>query len=82
MAGKLTLDELKQAGANGEIDTVLAVLVDMQGRLMGKRMHIDFLSIVRGKKPIAAIICLPPTWRWKRLMGINRPVGKRGMAIM
>ena len=42
MAGKLTLNELKQAGANGEIDTVLAVLVDMQGRLMGKRMHIDF----------------------------------------
>lgn len=42
MAGKLTLDELKQAGANGDIDTVLAVLVDMQGRLMGKRMHIDF----------------------------------------
>lgn len=42
MAGKLTLDELKEAGANGEIDTVLAVLVDMQGRLMGKRMHIGF----------------------------------------
>ncbi|PCI41114.1 MAG: glutamine synthetase [Rhodospirillaceae bacterium] len=42
MAGKLTLDELRQAGKKGEIDTVLAVLVDMQGRLMGKRMHIDF----------------------------------------
>ncbi len=42
MAGKLTLDELRQAGASGEIDTVLTVLVDMQGRLMGKRMHVDF----------------------------------------
>ncbi|HMB47055.1 MAG TPA: glutamine synthetase family protein [Afifellaceae bacterium] len=42
MAGKLTLDELKQAVADGEIDTVLACQVDMQGRLMGKRFHADF----------------------------------------
>lgn len=42
MAGKLTFEELKQAGLDGEIDTVLAVFADMQGRLMGKRMHIDF----------------------------------------
>lgn len=42
MAGKLTLEQLKEAQSSGEIDTVLAVIVDMQGRLMGKRMHIDF----------------------------------------
>jgi len=42
MAGKLTLDTLKKAAKNGEIDTVLTVMVDMQGRLMGKRMHVDF----------------------------------------
>ena len=42
MAGKLTLEELKKAVAAGEIDTVLAVLVDMQGRLMGKRFQADF----------------------------------------
>lgn len=42
MAGKLTIDELKQAVKSGEIDTVLAVLVDMQGRLMGKRMQAEF----------------------------------------
>jgi len=42
MAGKITFDELKQAGSNGEIDTVLTVFADMQGRLMGKRMHVDF----------------------------------------
>lgn len=42
MAGKLSFDELKEAAASGEIDTVLTVLVDMQGRLMGKRMHVDF----------------------------------------
>ncbi len=42
MAGKLTLDELKQAVADGEIDTVLACQVDMQGRLMGKRFQAEF----------------------------------------
>lgn len=42
MAGKLTFNELKQAVAGGEIDTVLAVLVDMQGRLMGKRFQAEF----------------------------------------
>lgn len=39
MSGNLTFDELKAAFASGEIDTVLAVQVDMQGRLMGKRFH-------------------------------------------
>ena len=42
MAGKLTFDDLKQAVVAGEIDTVLTVLVDMQGRLMGKRMHAEY----------------------------------------
>ncbi|MBL4646157.1 MAG: glutamine synthetase [Hyphomicrobiales bacterium] len=39
MAGNLTFDALRQAFAAGDIDTVLAVQVDMQGRLMGKRFH-------------------------------------------
>ncbi len=39
MAGKLTLAELKALTASGEIDTVIAAQVDMQGRLMGKRFH-------------------------------------------
>ena len=42
MAGKLTLEELKQAVADGEIDTVIAAQVDMQGRLMGKRFQAGF----------------------------------------
>jgi glutamine synthetase len=42
MAGKLTLEELTTTVQNGEIDTVLAVIVDMQGRLMGKRFHAQF----------------------------------------
>jgi len=39
MAGNLTLDALKKAVADGTIDTVLTCIVDMQGRLMGKRFH-------------------------------------------
>ena len=39
MATALTFDDLKAQVASGEIDTVLVCLVDMQGRLMGKRFH-------------------------------------------
>ncbi len=37
MSGTLSFDDLKTAVTAGEIDTVLTVFVDMQGRLMGKR---------------------------------------------
>ncbi len=39
MAGTLSFESLKTRVAAGEIDTVLVCLVDMQGRLMGKRFH-------------------------------------------
>lgn len=42
MANNLSLDELKKQVSNGEIDTVLVCLVDMQGRLMGKRFHAQY----------------------------------------
>ncbi len=42
MSGNLTLSQLKKAVADGKIDTVLAAMVDMQGRLMGKRFQADF----------------------------------------
>ncbi|MCK0141144.1 glutamine synthetase family protein [Aliiroseovarius sp. F20344] len=35
----LSFDDLKAQVAEGSIDTVLVCLVDMQGRLMGKRFH-------------------------------------------
>ena len=37
MTGNLTLDAFKDLTASGEIDTVIACIVDMQGRLQGKR---------------------------------------------
>jgi len=39
MPGATNFDWLKSEVANGTIDTVLACIVDMQGRLMGKRFH-------------------------------------------
>lgn len=39
MSGILGFETLKTQVTSGEIDTVLVCLVDMQGRLMGKRFH-------------------------------------------
>jgi glutamine synthetase len=38
----LTLDALGGLVESGEIDTVVVAFTDMQGRLMGKRMHAEF----------------------------------------
>lgn len=40
MTANLSFAALKELAAKGEIDTVLVCLVDMQGRLMGKRFHV------------------------------------------
>ncbi|WP_417603554.1 glutamine synthetase family protein [Primorskyibacter flagellatus] len=39
MSGILPFEDLKAQVAEGRIDTVLVCIVDMQGRLMGKRFH-------------------------------------------
>jgi glutamine synthetase len=38
----LTLSELEKAVGDGSIDTVVVAFTDMQGRLMGKRVHGEF----------------------------------------
>jgi glutamine synthetase len=38
----MTLDEFEKACTEGNIDTILVCLVDMQGRLIGKRFHAKF----------------------------------------
>jgi glutamine synthetase len=38
----LTLSELEKAVADGAIDTVVVAFTDMQGRLMGKRLHGEY----------------------------------------
>ena len=37
----MTFQELKSQIADGQIDTVLTCIIDMQGRLMGKRFHAE-----------------------------------------
>ncbi|MBT0957552.1 glutamine synthetase [Alphaproteobacteria bacterium KMM 3653] len=39
MPATLSFDDLKSRVAEGSIDTVLVCLIDMQGRLLGKRFH-------------------------------------------
>ncbi|MXQ06451.1 glutamine synthetase [Alphaproteobacteria bacterium GH1-50] len=41
MTANLSFDTLKEEAATGQIDTVLVCMVDMQGRLMGKRFHVS-----------------------------------------
>lgn len=41
MTAPLSFEQLKKLAADGIIDTVLVCLVDMQGRLMGKRFHVS-----------------------------------------
>ena len=41
----MTLDELKKACTEGDIDTDLVCFVDMQGRLVGKRFHARFFVL-------------------------------------
>src|ERR687894_2345325 len=38
----LSLEELRSAVDDGSIDTVVVAFTDMQGRLMGKRLHARF----------------------------------------
>jgi glutamine synthetase len=43
-AGMLTFEELKREIAGGAIDTVIAAMVDLQGRLVGKRFHAEYFA--------------------------------------
>src|SRR3954467_13982348 len=38
----LTLERLRAEAQAGTIDTVVVAFTDMQGRLMGKRLHVEF----------------------------------------
>lgn len=42
MPGNLSFDDLKKAAKDGSIDTVVVAMVDMQGRLVGKRFQAEF----------------------------------------
>ena len=82
MAGNLTFDQLKKAVADGEIDTVVAAFVDMQGRLIGKRFQAEYLRRrPRTRRRTAATICSPTTSIWSRCPATRSPTGRRATAI-
>jgi glutamine synthetase len=41
-AGMISLDDLRKEGEEGTIDTVVAAFTDMQGRLFGKRINVEY----------------------------------------
>ena len=58
----ISSDELRADVESGAIDTVLLVMTDMQGRLMGKRLHAPFfVDEVAATAPRAATTCSPST---------------------
>ena len=49
-AGMLSVDDLRKEGEAGTIDTVVTAFTDMQGRLFGKRIQVEyFLDEVVGE---------------------------------
>jgi glutamine synthetase len=42
MPGNLSFADLKKAVSAGTIDTVIVAMVDMQGRLVGKRFQVEY----------------------------------------
>jgi glutamine synthetase len=44
VAGYITVDQLRERIASGEIDTVISAVCDMQGRLVGKRVTGSFFA--------------------------------------
>ncbi len=62
--GMLTLEQLRVAASEGEIDTVVLAFTDMQGRLAGKRLAAEFFldEVAGARHAKAATTCSPWTW--------------------
>ena len=60
----LTLEQLRVAVGEGEIDTVVLAFTDMQGRLQGKRLSAEFFldEVAGALLARAATTCSPWTW--------------------
>src|SRR6476619_1146125 len=57
--GMLTVDELAELAHTGQIDTVLCMFTDLQGRFMGKRILPDFfLEEILGAEGLHACLYL------------------------
>lgn len=50
--GRLTRDELLSSISNGDIDTIILAITDMQGRLQGKRLDATYFANEIGDAPV------------------------------
>ena len=73
----LTLDELRADVANEAVDTVVVAFTDMQGRLMGKRMHAEYSRTPSTTGSRAATTCSRSRWRWTHPGLRDRELGAR-----
>ena len=62
----LDFEELRADVESGAIDTVVVAFTDMQGRLLGKRLHGEFFvdEIGAAIRSRAATTCSRSRWRW------------------
>src|SRR5216110_2196402 len=57
--GMLTIEELQELARSGDVDTVLCMFTDLQGRFMGKRVLPDFfLKEILGEEGLHACLYL------------------------
>ena len=83
MSDTLSFDDLKTRVKEGTIDTVLVCLVDMQGRLMGKRFHAqNFIEHSYEETQLLQLPAGPRIWKWQHRTGMHQPVGSPATAIM
>ena len=81
MPANLTFDELKIAFEAGEIDTVLTCIVDMQGRLMGKRFHAAHFINGGHTETHGCNYLLATDLEMETVQATKPQAGKQGMAI-
>ena len=76
--GMLDAQELEAWANAGEIDTVLCMFTDLQGRFMGKRVMPDFfLHEVLGEEGLhASSTCSRSIWRWNPCPATSTRAGR------
>ena len=82
MAGNISFEDLKSETAAGTIDTVLVCIVDMQGRLAGKRFHAEHFVESAWEETHCCDYLLATDLEMATLTVIRRQRGNRAMAAI
>ncbi len=80
--GRLTLESLADAALHGTIETVLIVIPDFYGRLLGKRTPVDyFLATLPKVAGTSATMSSPVTWKWIQYRAMTSQTGSAATVI-